>query len=147
MDGSNVVLWIGLIAFAGAILYSIFGQKPKDFGTPVVESRTRPRPEDLRPPATLDPNYQVINEIRNLVKIINEKYQQQHAFNNGAVSEIDKLKKEFEILQVRQHTLEKRIITNERTVNLVFRGPVPVEVTPTSKQKRGRGRSALIPEA
>ncbi len=62
--------------------------------------------------------------------------------------DLKKLKQDTEILQVRQHGLEKKIVSAERTVNLVFRGPIPVENVPHTiiKQKKGRGRAALIKE-
>lgn len=63
------------------------------------------------------------------------------------------LTKEFEIMQVRQRTLEKKIIEANRTVNLVFGKPIPMQLervphVPIRKQtiKRGAGRGALIPE-
>lgn len=61
------------------------------------------------------------------------------------------MKQNLDIMEVRQRTLEKKIVSSERTVNLVFRGNVPLENIPHTinkerKPKRGAGRSALIPE-
>lgn len=61
------------------------------------------------------------------------------------------MKDGFDIMEVRQRSLEKKIISSERTVNLVFRGNIPLEhvphtITKEKKPKRGAGRSALIPE-
>lgn len=46
-------------------------------------------------------------------------------------------KKEIELLIIRQRTLEKKILTGERTFNVTIN---------KSKPSTGRGRSALIPE-
>lgn len=60
------------------------------------------------------------------------------------------MKSNLDIMEVRQRSLEKKIISSERTVNLVFNGKVPVEMSNepiiTQKRKRGAGRGALIPE-
>lgn len=60
------------------------------------------------------------------------------------------MKQNLDIMEVRQRTLEKKIVSSERTINLVFRGNVPIEQMPhivnKEKRKRGAGRGALIPE-
>lgn len=61
------------------------------------------------------------------------------------------MKSNLDIMEVRQRTLEKKIVSSERTVNLVFNGKVPVEhsnepIITMKKPKRGAGRGALIPE-
>lgn len=60
------------------------------------------------------------------------------------------MKSNLDIMEVRQRSLEKKIVASERTVNLVFRGNVPLENIPHTinkeKRKRGAGRGALIPE-
>lgn len=58
------------------------------------------------------------------------------------------MKQNLDIMEVRQRTLEKKIISSERTVNLVFTGKVPVEHSnePVIKVKKPRGKAALFPE-
>lgn len=51
---------------------------------------------------------------------------------------VKNLKTEIEILTVRQRSLDKKIISSERTVNFYFKNPVPMQVV-------GRGKKALIP--
>lgn len=78
---------------------------------------------------------------------LGEKYKEQHVFNANLAREVDRITKEFSVLEVRQRTLEKSIIRNERTVNLVFNKPIPVEHVPhiVNKEKKvGRGKSALL---
>lgn len=99
---------------------------------------------------------------------LGEKYQQLSHFNADLAIKIDnqetkveetflvvrkefeKFTKEFGVIEVRQRTMEKKIISNERTVNIRFNGPVPVEHVPhvvtKERKKRGLGRGAVIPE-
>ena len=62
----------------------------------------------------------------------------------------DTVGKEFEVMSIRQRTLEKKIIEANRTVNLVFGKPIPMQLENIPhqilKEKRGAGKGALIPE-
>lgn len=55
---------------------------------------------------------------------------------------VDKLGKEFGVLEVRQRTMEKKILVSNRTVNVMFNGSIPTHTT----GGRGYGKSALIPD-
>lgn len=76
------------------------------------------------------------------------KYNELTNFNAQVAPVIDKLKKEFDVMQVRQHTMEKNIRGATRTVNLIFGKPIPVQMEniphTVIKQKKGRGAAALI---
>lgn len=76
----------------------------------------------------------------------NQKFHVQTQFNAEIARAVEKLKKDFEVIDVRQRTMEKKIISSERTVNLVFGKPIPVQMeTVTNKPPNsGAGQSALI---
>lgn len=59
-------------------------------------------------------------------------------FQKPLVETIKNLKVEMEILTVRQRSLDKKIISSERTVNFNFKSPIPMQML-------GRGKKALIP--
>ena len=56
------------------------------------------------------------------------------------------VRKELEIMITRQRSLEKKILSGDRTVNLVINGTLPVTDTKQNQKPVGRGKSALIPE-
>lgn len=69
--------------------------------------------------------------------------------SHGAIGKrFETFSKEFEVMSIRQRTLEKKIIEANRTVNLIFGKPIPVQMEHIPhtiiKEKKGRGRSALI---
>ncbi len=95
----------------------------------------------------------VPNQIKNAIALAETKPHQHgnyEEFNARVGQELKRLTGEFEVMTVRQRSLEKKMIGAERTVNLVFRGNVPVENVPHTvikeKKTRGAGRGALIPE-
>lgn len=79
---------------------------------------------------------------------LTQKYNELTNFNAQVAPVIDKIKKEFEVMVVRQHTMEKNIRGATRTVNLVFGKPIPVQMEniphQVIREKKGRGKAALI---
>lgn len=136
-----IILGIGLLALVGVLLYASYTENAKAKATEA----------DIK--ALRTTNTKLLQELHNLTNLINDNTEKWRGIAQWCERE-EKFKKnlvnEVEILQVRQRSMEKKIISSERTVNLVFGKPIPMQIENIPhtiiKQKRGRGRSALIPE-
>lgn len=134
-----ILLSIGAIVLVGALLYGSYtdGERQKEL---LEELRQlRQHNSKLRVEQVAQDS-----RVTNLTEILTKQDQKTEATFKA-------MKSGFDIMEVRQRTLEKKIIASERTVNLVFNGKVPVEhsnepIIKVKHQPKGRGKSALIPE-
>ena len=140
------VLGLGVLAIVAVLLYASHGdnkwRERVDREMKEIQSLVR----KLHNPTALESAYQT--KIDGVYSVM-EKYQDGQRRLGAA---LDELLKRNEVLEIRQRTLEKKIIEANRTVNLVFGKPIPVQMESIphiiNKQKRttGKGRGALIPE-
>jgi hypothetical protein len=128
---SYTILVVGVVSVLGVLMYAAHGDKAR--AEKIDKEVSRLQEEFLKMKTEFA---RKIFDLGNKVEINSIDTFKHLNLNNS------KLVERVEILEVRQRSLEKKIISSERTVKLVFGAPIPVQ----HEAVKGRGKAALIRE-
>lgn len=103
----------------------------------------------------LESNTSRVNELQMSMVAFKEEIQKglnsMANYSQGVNHKIELIDKSQNIIEARQHSLEKKIIGQAKTVNLKFESPMPVSLEYTQKPKEkppvGKGQETLLKKA